>query len=147
MNRKARIRRRARGFTLLEVLMVIVILGVLAAVIVPNFISTGDKARKDLAREQVTSGLATQLELFRTHTGRYPTTEEGLAALLTKPDDETIAEKWGGPYVKKTPKDPWGHELIYRAPGEYNADGFDLSSAGPDGVPGNDDDVTNWERT
>jgi general secretion pathway protein G len=140
-------RNQRRAFTLLEVLMVIVILGVLAAIIVPQFASTGDKARVDLTTQQVNSGLATPLDLFKTHCGRYPTTDEGLAALLQKPDDEDVAAKWGGPYIKKPAKDAWNHDLIYQSPGTYNENGYDLSSAGPNGAQGDDDDITNWEKT
>ena len=108
-------RRRKRAFTLLEVLMVIVILGVLAALIIPQFGGTQDRANRDLTQALVKSGLATPLELFKTHCGRYPTTEEGLAVLLQPPSDEELAKKWAGPYVKKGQlQDAWGHELIYK---------------------------------
>ena len=139
---------RRRAFTLLEVLMVIVILGVLAALIVPQFAGTGVRARIDLTRTQVTSALSTPLELFKNHTGRYPTTDEGLIVLLEQPDDEEIAEKWSGPYVKSASslKDAWDNELIYSAPGEFNESSYDLSSPGPNEIEGDDDDITNWEK-
>jgi general secretion pathway protein G len=134
------------AFTLLEVLMVIVILGVLAALIVPQFTGTRERAMTDTAKIQI-AGLDSDLERFKIHCGRFPTSDEGLAALLEKPDDEGIAEKWAGPYLKKAPKDPWGHDLIYVCPGEVNENGYDLSSAGPNGQEGDDDDITNWEKT
>ena len=143
MNRAQVVR---RAFTLLEVLMVIVILGVLAALIVPQFTGTRERAMVDTAKIQVSS-LDNDLERFKMHCGRFPTSDEGLAALLQKPDDEEIADKWAGPYVKKAPKDPWGHDLIYECPGRYNEDSYDLSSAGPNGQEGDDDDITNWEKT
>ena len=124
------------AFTLLEVWMVIVILGVLAALIVPQFTGTQLKAEKDLTKAQI-AGLENDLERFRLHCGRYPTTDEGLALLLELPDDEEIAERWGGPYLKKAPKDAWGNDLIYESPGQYHEDSYDLSSAGPNGNPGN----------
>lgn len=139
--------RPTRAFTLFEVLMVILILGVLAALVIPQFTGTGEKARVDLTRTLVQTNLKTSLELFRTHTGRYPTTEEGLAALVEKPEDEEIAAKWAGPYTeKKEFRDAWGRELIYRSPGEYNQDTYDLFSPGPNGQPGDDDDITNWQK-
>ena len=137
---------RRRGFTLLEVLMVIVILGVLAALIVPNFFGATEKARIDATKITVET-LDTQLQLFRTHCGRLPNTDEGLASLLAMPDDDTLEGKWSGPYVKKLPKDAWGQELIYEYPGTYNEGGYDLSSAGPNGQAGDDDDIANWEKT
>jgi general secretion pathway protein G len=134
------------AFTLLEVLMVIVILGVLAALIVPQFTGTQLKAEKDLTKTQIVA-LGNDLERFRLHCGRFPTTDEGLAVLLDPPDDEELAERWGGPYVKKAPKDAWGNDLIYESPGQYNEDSYDLSSPGPNGVEGDEDDITNWEKT
>lgn len=145
--RVRRVNPRRRAFTLLEVLMVIVILGVLAALLVPQFVGTGEKAKIDAARIFVTGTIGTQLNLFRTHCGRYPTTEEGLKALLVKPDDEEIAAKWGGPYVSKIEKDPWGSDYVYESPGTYNEDSYDLSSPGPNRRSGDEDDVTNWEKT
>lgn len=138
---------RRRGFTLFEVLMVIVILGVLAAVIVPQFVGVGQKANIDLANTQIKTGLATPLDLFKLHTGRYPSSDEGLRVLYERPSDENIAQKWAGPYVKDPNiKDPWSRDLIYVSPGQINTTGYDLSSAGPDGQPGTEDDITNWKR-
>jgi general secretion pathway protein G len=139
--------RRNRAFTLFEVLMVIVILGVLAALVIPQFTGTGERARMDLTKSLVETNLKTSLELFKTHTGRYPSTEEGLAVLVQRPDDEEIAAKWAGPYTEKREfKDAWGRELIYRSPGEYNEESYDLSSPGPNGQAGDDDDITNWQK-
>lgn len=146
---KRTVRTRRRAFTLLEVLMVIVIIGILAAVVVPNFFGAGEGAKEDLTRSVVQSGLNGALEMFRMNVGRYPTTEEGLRALVEPPDDEEAAARWRGPYVKdpSTLKDAWGRDFIYESPGTYNEDGYDLSSPGRDGQPGTDDDITNWKRT
>ncbi|MCC6361765.1 MAG: type II secretion system major pseudopilin GspG [Phycisphaerales bacterium] len=145
MKRAVTNRNRRRAFTLLEVLMVIVILGVLAALIVPQFAGTGDKAKRDLTAAQI-EGLGNDLERFKMHCDRYPTTDEGLAALLTKPDAEELATKWGGPYIKKPAVDAWSNPLEYRSPGQYNEGSYDLWSRGPNGQEGDDDDITNWKK-
>lgn len=145
-----KVRGQRRAFTLLEVLMVVVIIGLLAAFVAPQFFSAGDRARIDLAKAAVTSGLSGALDLYKAHMGEYPPSDAGgLKLLMEGPDDEEARKKWAGPYLKKASdlKDPWEHEWIYRAPGEYNKTSYDLSSAGQDKQEGTDDDITNWERT
>jgi general secretion pathway protein G len=142
-----------KGFTLLEVLLVIVILVTLAALVLPNFAGVGDKAKKDATALQI-KGLEDSLEIFKNHIGRYPTTEEGLKALNDKEQiqDEELAKKWSGPYTGKgesttfNVKDQWGHEFRYTCPGEHNTKSYDLYSAGPDGQEGTEDDIMNWEK-
>lgn len=135
---------RRRAFTLLEVLMVIVILGVLAAVLITAFGGTQDKAFKDLTVATI-KGLGSTMERYKMHCMTYPSS---LRDLVEKPDDEALAEKWAGPYVKELPKDAWGRELHYRFPGTVNGEGsYDLFSAGKDGIAGNDDDLGNWPKT
>lgn len=152
MKTRTRKGRTVRAFTLLEVLMVVVIIGLLAAFVAPNFFGAGERAKKDLAKAAVDSGLSGALDLYRTHVGTYPRSDQGgLKLLLEAPSDEQLAKKWSGPYVKKAQDllDPWGHDWIYEFPGRYHErdGGYDLSSAGPDGQEGTDDDITNWERT
>lgn len=151
MNKRSR-KSAKRAFTLLEVLMVVVIIGLLAAFIVPNLFSTQQKSEVKLTKAKIDSGLSGALDRFRLDMGRYPTSDEGLMVLITAPDEdveEGSSRKWAGPYLKKAAdiKDVWGSELIYESPGQYNEGGYDLSSAGPDRQPGTDDDIANWTRT
>jgi general secretion pathway protein G len=122
---------RHRGFTLLEVLVVIVIIGLLAGIVAPRIIGHLSESKGTAARAQI-SAFEKALDSFRLEVGSYPTTEQGLAALVTRPDG--IA-KWNGPYLRKEiPLDPWGHPYQYKYPGERRD--FDLLSLGHDGQPG-----------
>jgi len=138
-----------RAFTLLEVLMVVVIIGLLAAFVAPQFFGAGEKAKVQLAQATVDSGFANALDVYRAHMGDYPRSDDGgLKLLLEPPQDEKLAKKWAGPYLKaKDLMDPWGNEYIYQYPGKYNEKGYDLSSPGRDGQEGTDDDIVNWQRT
>ncbi|MCK4343509.1 MAG: type II secretion system major pseudopilin GspG [Phycisphaerae bacterium] len=147
---KRRVRSRVRAFTLLEVLMVVVIIGLLAAFVVPSFFGAGEGVKIDLTQATIDSGLGGSLKMYRVHMGHYPTEDEGgLMALIEEPEDEELAKKWHGPYLEKVTnlRDAWGNELIYESPGKYNEDGYDLSSAGPDEQEDTDDDLCNWEKT
>ncbi len=148
MNRKQNRRIARRAFTLLEVLMVIVIIGILAAIVVPQFFGADQGAREDLTRAAIKSGFNGALDLYRMHMGEYPkSSDNGLMALVEAPDDEEARAKWRGPYIKNESdlKDAWKHDYNYESPGQYNEEGFDLSSPGRDGVEGTDDDITNWK--
>ena len=129
------------GFTLLELLVVIVIIGLLAAYVGPKYFSQLGKSEVTIAKAQI-GAFDKALETFRLDVGRFPTTEEGMSALLTKSPD---ASKWNGPYLKKeVPLDPWGHAYIYKAPGVKGD--YDILSYGKDGQPGGtgeDADITN----
>ena len=123
--------RSGGGFTLLELLVVIVILGLLAAYVAPRYFSQISKSEAAVARAQI-EAFEKALDQFRVDLGRYPSTQEGLGALVTRPAD---AAKWAGPYLKKTvPNDPWGRPYVYRSPGSKGD--FDLLSLGKDGAPG-----------
>lgn len=134
--------RPVRGFTLLELLVVLVILGLLAGLVAPRLFGNVGKSEVKVARAQI-AALETALESYRLDVGRYPTTEQGLAALEKAPPNEA---RWAGPYLKKAvPADPWGNPYVYRFPGERGAD-FELGSLGRDGRPGGsgeDADLTN----
>ncbi|THB77311.1 MAG: type II secretion system protein GspG [Desulfobulbaceae bacterium] len=139
---------RCSGFTLLELLVVVVILSILAGYIGPRILGRPDEARQAKAEVQI-GLLETALGLYRLDNSMYPTTEQGLAALASKPTTGKIPEKWrkGGYLVKgKVPKDPWGNPFIYKSPGVHGS--YDLSSLGGDGRPGGegvDADINNWE--
>jgi general secretion pathway protein G len=123
---------RTAGFTLLELLVVIVIIGLLAAYVGPKYFSQLGKSEVTVARAQI-EAFEKSLDTFRLDVGRYPTTEEGLNALMAAPP--TAAVKWNGPYLKKgVPADPWGHAYKYRAPGTKAE--YEIVSLGKDGQPG-----------
>lgn len=120
------------GFTLLELLVVIVIIGLLAAYVGPKYFSQLGKSEVTITKAQIES-FEKSLDTFRLDVGRYPTTEEGLGALMIAPP--ATAGKWNGPYLKKgVPPDPWGHPYQYRAPGSKGE--YDIVSTGKDGQPG-----------
>lgn len=130
-----------RGFTLLELLVVIVIIGLLAAYVGPKYFAQLGKSEVTVARAQIES-FEKALDTFRLDVGRYPTTEEGLNALLTMPPS---APRWNGPYLRRAiPKDPWGHAYQYRSPG--TSSDIEIVSLGRDGQPGgsgDDADISN----
>jgi len=144
MNRKELERLgRARGFTLVELLLVLVILAVLAAVVVPKFTKRSEQARIAAATTDI-ANISTAIDVFETDTGRYPTSDEGLKALMEAPGN---AKDWKGPYLKRpVVNDPWGNPYVYRTPGTHNASGYDLYSFGPDGQEGGTDDIDNWSQ-
>lgn len=130
-------RNRRAGFTLVELLLVLLILAVLAAVVVPKFTGRSEEAKITAAKTQI-SMFDTALDLFENDTGRFPTTDEGLKALIEQPAGLT---GWHSGYMKQNalPNDPWGNPYQYRAPGSRNTGGYDLYSTGPDGRESNDD--------
>jgi len=125
----------SRGFTLLELLVVIVIIGLLAAYVGPKYFSQLGKSEVTMAKAQIGS-FEKALDTYRLDVGRYPTTEEGMNALLVAPP--TAGAKWNGPYLPKVPSDPWGRAYQYKAPGA-KAD-FEITSLGRDGQPGGSGD-------
>ncbi len=136
---------RRHGFTLLEVMVVVVILGILAALVVPKIISRPDEARAIAARQDIAS-LMQALKLYRLDNQRYPTTEQGLQALVAQPTSAPLAPNWkAGGYIERLPKDPWGNPYRYLNPGVHGE--LDVYSTGADGAPGgegNDADIGSW---
>ncbi|MFZ6049095.1 type II secretion system major pseudopilin GspG [Pseudomonas sp. CR3202] len=136
-------RRTIHGFTLLELLVVLVVLGLLAGIVAPKYFNQLGRSETKVARAQI-EGLVKALDIYRLEVGRYPSTEQGLTALVSAPSDEP---RWAGPYLQKeVPHDPWGRAYVYRAPGE-NGD-FDLLTLGKDGQLGGDGEnaeVTSWQ--
>lgn len=135
-------RTRRHAFTLVEMLLVLVILAVLAAIVIPKFAGRSQQAKETAAKSQISS-LELALDSFEVDTGAYPQGAAGLNALIDQPSG---AQNWKGPYLKKgVPPDPWGNPYSYSYPGKNNPKGYDLASMGPDGRAGGDDDITNWD--
>ena len=135
-----------RGFTLLEVMVVVVILSILAVLVVPKILSRPDEARVVAAKQDIAS-LMQALKLYRLDNHRYPTTEQGLQALVSKPTSAPIPPDWkSGGYIERLPRDPWGNPYQYLNPGLHGE--IDVFSFGADGAPGgegNDADIGSWE--
>jgi len=135
-----------RAFTLVELLLVLVILGTLAAIVLPKFTGTTERARKTQAQTQI-STFKTALDMFETDNGYYPKGKSGLLDLIQQPRE---AQSWHGPYLQNEsgiPDDPWGHTYINVCPGKHNPSSYDIISMGPDGREGTDDDITNWQQS
>ncbi len=137
-------RRNRRGITLIEMLVVLTIIGLFAALVAPKLLSKGDTARVTAARAQI-NAFSTALGAYKLDTGLYPTTEQGLGALRAKPQN---VNQWQGPYLPQDiPVDPWGHTYIYKYPGEHG-DEPDIISLGADGQPGGEGiaaDIVSWK--
>ena len=132
------------GFTLIELMLVMVILATMAAIVLPKFTGRAKQAKITAAKTQIAQ-LEVALDAFEIDIGRYPTTTEGLRALVEKP--ATDSDGWLQPYIKRdVPTDPWENDYVYKYPGQYNQDGYDLYSMGPDRKLGGDDDITNWSQ-
>ena len=132
---------RAQGFTLVEMLLVLVILATLAAIVYPKFTGRSEQAKTTAAKTDIAS-ICVALDAFEVDNGYYPKSGS-LNALVEQPND---ASNWRGPYLSKgIPLDPWGNSYNYEYPGKHSANGYDLLSAGPDGRAGTDDDINNWD--
>ncbi|MEO6023625.1 MAG: type II secretion system major pseudopilin GspG [Burkholderiales bacterium] len=138
-----------RGFTLIEVMVVLVILGILATLVVPRIMSRPDEARIIAAKQDI-NAIAQSLKLYRLDNHAYPSTDQGLQALVTKPAGPPLPPNWKtGGYLDRLPKDPWGNEYKYLNPGVHNSNDVDIFSLGADGAAGgegNDADVGSWSQ-
>ncbi len=133
--------RSEKGFTLIEILLVVIIIGILVSLVAPRLAGRSEEARKQAAKADIDGGLALALDLFEVDNGRYPA---NLEDLVQKPSD---AQSWKGPYIKKgLPKDPWGGSYIYKMPGSHNTSSYDLYSQGADKQEGTADDIVNWKN-
>lgn len=132
------------AFTLIEILLVVIIIASLSSMILPRFKGISERAKIKIAKADVTSNIPTALKLYELDNGRYPTTEQGLRALIEKPSIEPIPSNWNGPYLERRALlDPWGREYIYRVPSTHGLD-YDLYSLGPDGKD-DDNNIGNWD--
>src|SRR3990167_35246 len=130
-----------KGFTLIELMLVVIIIGALVAMVMPRLAGRGEQARVATAKADIQTNIATALKLYELDNGSFPSGEEGLNALLSKPSS---ASNWSGPYLERKPLDPWGREYNYKSPGEHRTADYDLYSFGNDGVE-SQDDVKNWD--
>lgn len=142
-------KRSRAGFTLIELLVVLVILGLLAGIVLPRMMGRTEEARRQAAEVQIRS-FEQALSMYYADNGFFPTTEQGLKALVEQPTSDPAPKKWKGPYLEKgmLPKDPWENEFVYLSPGIHLKD-FDLLSYGKDGVQGGEGeyaDIENWTR-
>lgn len=134
---------KSQGFSLIEIMVVVVILGILASIVVPRIMSRPDEARMIKARQDVLA-IENALELYKLDNGFYPSTDQGLLALVEKPDTNPEPANWK-PYLKSLPKDPWGRDYVYLYPGEHGE--FDVFTYGADGQPGGEGvnaEIGNW---
>jgi len=136
-------RSKERGFTFLEIMLVVVIIGILAAIVGPSITGRTEKAKRAAAAGQITN-FETALKNYELDVGEFPSTTQGLKALIEKPP-EVPDTAWDGPYLDKNyiPLDPWKRPYVYKSPGEHNKN-FDLYSIGKDGQEGTEDDIVNW---
>lgn len=142
---QTRIHKFQRGFTLIEIMVVVIIIGILAAIVAPNVIGRVDDARVTTAKSDIAT-IAGAMKLYRLDNFSYPRTEDGIEALVTQPNDQAARNWKAGGYLERFPKDPWGTEYQYLNPGNHGA--LDIYSFGADGKPGGDGfdaDIGNWD--
>jgi len=139
---------KQQGFTLLEIMVVVVILGILASLVAPQILGRADDARITKAKADIT-GIETALDLYQLDNHQFPSTNQGLEALVSQPTDSPIPKNYKqGGYIKSLPKDPWGNDYLYLQPGVHNSN-YDLYSLGADGLEGgegNNADIGNWSN-
>jgi general secretion pathway protein G len=136
----SRVTHHASAFTLVEMLLVVTIIGILAALVIPKIVGRGEQARQTAAYADINGGIKSALGQYEVDNGFYP---KSLQDLITQPSN---AKNWHGPYLDKLPTDPWGDPYIYYYPGKHSANSYDLLSAGPDSKEGTDDDIVSWTK-
>ncbi len=135
-----------QGFSLIEILLVVIIMATLSAMVVPRLMGRSDQARTAAARSDINVNIPTALKLYELDNGFFPTTAQGLEALARKPASSPTPQNWNGPYLEKMPVDPWGRPYQYSAPGVHRPHDYDLYSLGKNpGEDAGDDDIVNWE--
>ncbi|MCG2712993.1 MAG: type II secretion system major pseudopilin GspG [Candidatus Omnitrophica bacterium] len=134
-----------KGFTLIELMLVVIIIGTLAALVIPRLAGRAEQARNTAVKADILSNIPLALDLYELDNGVFPSTQQGLDALVEKPTTQPLVKNWNGPYLKKKPIDPWGNEYRYICPGINNIEDYDLFSIGKDGSEGGNDDIGNWE--
>ena|SRR5579871_3688025 len=134
------------GFTLLEILLVVIIIGMLVGVAIVNLGGKVQESKITATKDQI-HNYESALDLYELDNGVLPSTEQGLQALITQPTSTPVPNNWKGPYLKPPVlrKDQWGRDFIYRNPGTHNTSSYDILSVGPDGQEGNEDDIGNWQ--
>ena len=136
---------RTKGFSLIEIILVVIIIATLSAMVVPRLTGRSDQARQAAAKADVEVNIPTALKLYELDNGFLPTTAQGLQALLQKPTTTPMPENWSGPYLEKLPVDPWGRPYQYQSPGTNRPHDYDLSSLGKDAkTDAAKDDIVNW---
>ena len=132
-----------KGFTLVEILLVLVILGTLAAMVFPRLTGRSEQSRIVAAQVDINSNIATALKLFELDNGFFPTSKQGIESLVQKPSSSPVPQQWKGPYLEKMPRDPWGRTYLFKNPSSHGMD-YDLYSTGKN-IKDDSDDITNWE--
>ena len=132
-----------QGFTLVEIMLVVIIIAALSAMVVPRLVGRSEQAKKQVAHSDIDANLSTGLKLYELDNGGFPSTTQGLSALRTKPSKPPVPQNWNGPYIEKDPTDPWGRPYQYVSPGKHRPD-YDLYSMGKDEAS-EEDDINNWE--
>ena len=136
---------RKHGFTLIELMLVIIIISALAAMVAPRLVGRSEEARRSVAEADIKGNLSLALKLYEVDNGRYPSTEQGLTALREKPTAPPAPRNWKGPYLEQEALDPWKKLYAYRYPSAHPPHDYDLYSFGPDGVE-SEDDIANWKQ-
>ena len=133
------------GFTLIEIMIVVIIIASLAALVVPRLSGRSEQAKETIAQADINSSITLALKLYQLDNGKFPGTDQGLGALVSKPSTGNVPANWKEPYLDTIPVDPWGSPYQYKSPGTHNPSSFDLYSFGSDGVEGTPDDIKNWK--